>query len=121
MAKTQEQRIEDAARELKRMFPSVGEASAAAKKVLEAADREPPKWPTDESVRRFKAAYRSSTNSDVPMSDEWLRDCLREAMVHDPIHEAAVAVRDGYQEKVDLWPALARLNDTVYEAEWRWR
>lgn len=82
--KSQAQRIRDAAEELRRRgHLSVPEEVARA--VLEAADRESPKWPTDASVEKF--GVTALAGSDV---FEDTRDDLRAAMLADPIIKAAV-------------------------------
>lgn len=98
--KTMAQRIKDGAAAVRALRQDVEWThEMIAKAVLEAADAPPkPEWPTDESVARFKAAYRSSTNRDVPMNDEWVRDCLRESMTVDPIHKAAIGLRDAHPQ-----------------------
>lgn len=81
-------------------------AVTIAKQALEVADKEPPDWPSYEGVRRFRAAFRSSTNTEVMMGDEWLRDCLREVMVNDDIIQAAVELRDASNTKVARHAAM---------------
>lgn len=83
--KTQEQRIKDAAAVLVGLNVSGPSAERWARDVLEAADHEPPKWPTDESVH---CVHR-------PEDEEWeeSRQYLREALLADPIIKAAVALR----------------------------
>lgn len=123
--KSQEQRIEDGKAGLEELIiknSAIEEGPASylddiVKTVLEAADRERPKWPTDTSVMRLRAAYRSSCNQDMGISDVWARDCLREAMLVDPIIQAAKAVvdalnRDGFVETEEM----AALQDAVNEA-----
>lgn len=110
--KSQEQRIKDAAKELRRMFPSVGLGGGLgpAQKILEAADRESPKWPTDESVRDFEAAM------DPAYTHEDIRTALRAALLADPIIKAAVALRDAYRLPECLDPQVGDLVDAVNEA-----
>jgi hypothetical protein len=61
---------------------------AAITDALEAADREPPKWPTDESVFAINKCRRSGAHI------EDVRNATREAMLADPIVKAAIALRD---------------------------
>lgn len=72
-----------------------------AQRALQAANRQRPAWPTRDSIDRFKAAYRSCMNIDWPSGDEWAADCLREAMVDDPIIEAATDLREVYAQGLD--------------------
>lgn len=103
MAKTQQQRIDDAVMALSRHLTtnsfrelqatSAGQNLDVAElmaKVLEAADRERPVWPTDESVR----AYQSTPITGV-FGDAAVKKCLRAAMLEDPIIVAAVSVCRG--------------------------
>jgi hypothetical protein len=115
MPKSQEQRVNALADFLANELNRAG-CHELARRALEAADREP--WPSDESVRKFRAAYRSSTNGGMPLGDEWVRDCLREAFLADPILQAAVALRDmeaSASYRFDS-PRVRALIDAVNEA-----
>lgn len=89
--KSQEQRIRDAANEYRRishLFPhpeSLASPAEIARRMLEAADREPPKWPTDHSLDELWSGEAWSEED---------RDVLRRAMLADPIIQAAIRLRD---------------------------
>ena len=91
--KSQEQRIKDAA---EAMLPALTggyrqraeEATKLAMLALEAADREPPTWPTDECLEIiWRGAWCGGPK------ERRLR--VREALLADPILKAAIAYRDG--------------------------
>lgn len=103
--KSQEQRIEDATRALMaRRALSQTDARYIAGIALEAADREPPKWPTEESVRAM---------ADVP---EYVREDLRAAFLADPIIKAAIRLRDAYQRPACFDDEIGAVYDAVNEA-----
>jgi hypothetical protein len=89
---------------------------AAAKKVLEAADREPKPWPTDESCSAVLEALRKEGYSNYQGSGS--REVARAALLADPIFKAAIAVvalwrdqhhdseRWGYDEPKALYDAV---------------
>jgi hypothetical protein len=84
--KSQEQRIEDAAAAISARITVYGEdALLLARNVLEAADREPPKWPTDESLAALNAATHDGKSSQ--------REIVRAAFLADPIVKAAIELR----------------------------
>lgn len=86
--KTQQQRIADAADVLRRE-QGYRPIDQLAKRMLDAADREPPTptWPTDESVdAALKCPYPNGRSS--------VRNLLHAAMLADPIIQAAIDYRD---------------------------
>jgi hypothetical protein len=91
--KPQEQRIEDAAGviathdgyDMSRDAPGPCHLEIA-RQVLEAADREPPVWPTDESIAALNAASHDGKSSQ--------REIIRAAFLADPIIKAAIAYRN---------------------------
>ena len=90
--KSQERRIEDAAVALVgelRWRGHLDRAREIARAMLEAADRESPKWPTDKSV---KALTSAANTTDGWHSHEGRRAALRAALLADPIVKAAVAL-----------------------------
>lgn len=95
--KSQEDRIRDAAEELDKFLPLDGASKMsrleAAAAMLEAADREKPKWPTDESVERFYRALGWDHQSEYGHIERW-RDGLRAAFLADPIIKTAISLRD---------------------------
>lgn len=110
--KSQEQRIQDAARvvathdgyDMTRDGPADCHLEIA-RAVLEAADREPPSWPTD-------ASYAC-------LADDTSRENLRDAMVRDPIIQRAREARAAWspgRESVEYFRALAALFNAVDEA-----
>jgi hypothetical protein len=89
MSKTNPERVEDAARVIADSLTGGWEqrmtaARAVARRALEAADRPRPVWPTDESVDAYEAAVKCGAN---------VGECLRDAMLTDPIIRAAIALR----------------------------
>jgi hypothetical protein len=95
--KTQEQRITDAAAALaETLNRSVDEQrtyTGLAAKVLEAADRETPAWPTDDSIDAY-TDVRGFSREQNEASRVLYRAGLRAAMLADPIIKAAIAYRD---------------------------
>lgn len=113
--KSQQQRIEDAAAVLRQQINPCNH-EALARKVLEAADRESPKWPTDEVYNR---AHNRLLGSPV---DDDRRERLRRALLADPIIRAAIAYRDENRKRRETnlnlmdWPEGQALADAVNEA-----
>lgn len=70
---------------------------AQARQIVAELDEEV-SWPTQESIASLKAAFRSSTNTEMPMSDLRAASVLREAMLVDPIHRLAVTIARCWQE-----------------------
>lgn len=87
--KSLDQRIEDGAAALRDSNVNLANADlkVLASIVIEAADRERPPWPTEESVTAF--AKNGGWVGPNPMN------ALRAAMLVDPIHRAAVACVKG--------------------------
>lgn len=126
---TDDQRIERAAAELCRIRQNGGwtvlpgrtreEYRQAAREILEAADRESPKWPTDESVHAFGVAENARFLRG-PKGDPDYREPLRQALLADPIIRAAVELRDVRKARPDrAWErseALQGVVDAVNEA-----
>jgi hypothetical protein len=77
---------------------------------LQAADREPPKWPTDESVKTiWHGGWIDGTE------EQRLR--TREALLADPIIKAAIALRDEIVLAVGpVGPETARVVQAVIDA-----
>lgn len=99
--KSQADRIKDVADRLRRGARTDGAESGCvlielhdvnvfAAALLEAADREPPTWPTDESVEAFCRVV--SANGGYAAGAR--RPGLRAALLADPIIKAAIAYRD---------------------------
>ena len=113
--KSQEQRIKDAAEVVANiaMGRLQGGPDALAAAILKAADREPQKWPTDESVRAFDCgAFGIPVDEDF----EAIRHDLRASLLADPIIKAAIAYRDNAPAgSGDTWRGKALL-DAVNEA-----
>jgi hypothetical protein len=111
--KTQEQRLRDATEymtsHLGRPIDPVT-AMAIAGGMLQAADREPPKWPTDESVKTiWHGGWIDGTE------EQRLR--TREALLADPIIKAAIALRDEIVLAVGpVGPETARVVQAVIDA-----
>lgn len=126
MSKSQEQRIEDAAKVLaqalgchwNRLAPSMRTSFLnRAHQVLEAADAEPPKpvWPTDESLEAYGEAIRPRYPVTAEKHREH-REWLRVAMLADPIIQAAIAYRNRVEEIPGRNKQSRRLTDAVNEA-----
>lgn len=99
--KTQEQRIEDAAKKLIVRFPDShcwnSTAYDVAREVLEAADApRKPAWPSKESRRAFyEAAHGMYVSFDNDVMPSRIDDGLRAAFEADPIIQAAVELVNG--------------------------
>ena len=107
--KSQENRIEDAAVALVselRWRGDLDRGREIARAMLEAADRESPKWPTDKSVKAFTSAANTTGGWH---SHEGRRAALRAALLADPIVKAAVALVAYWG---DAQAALLRVADT---------
>lgn len=87
MSKTQEQRIRAAAKGVKALNPAGSDqwCERVARAALEAADREPPKWPTSETMHLLYGAGHW---------DEQRRDMALAGLLADPIIKAAIAMRE---------------------------
>lgn len=121
--KSQDQRIEDAAAVLRMHYarpdklPCICSARSVARAALEAADREPPKWPTDESewpTDESVRAYARVVGNVLPQDEE--REALRAAFLADPILKAAVALAGGYDSLTNVGQRLRALIEAVREA-----
>lgn len=122
MSKTREEKIESMAAELKAggiTFNHMRGSSFAniyevAERLLDAAERETPQWPTDES---FNAAREVLNSFDEPVTPLTLQSTLSAAMSVDPI---VVAARDAISElrscgRIES-ETMATLEDAVSEA-----
>lgn len=91
--KSHEQRIKDAAAEFRLIigeFPTSASNEEIATRLLEAADHEPPQWPTDESLRAYFDVHGwYGEGADM----EYYRRKLRTALLVDPIIKAAIEMR----------------------------
>lgn len=90
MAKSEEERIEDAVKELRNQLGTVHRNIAhedettlklAMKAVLKAVDEERPKWPTDQMLQKIGFVYPTEYN----------RATVRDALKKDPLFSALVA------------------------------
>lgn len=101
-------RIKRAAEVLRHRGVEFSSIYSVAKEMLEAADKEEPNWPTDESMSVLRHVCDINGDAD--------RDRARDAFLVDPIIQAAVELknrrRDGYDEDA----ATQRICDAVDEA-----
>lgn len=91
MSKTREEKIRDLAAELRREFSDYdrdGRSVSIAERLLDAAEREAPKWPTSESIE----AYDDIINDPRVVDHEKKREALGAAMSVDPVIRAAIEV-----------------------------
>lgn len=128
MSKTREEKIRDLAAELRREFPDGREFSdynrkmlgcpddavaggwseSIAEHLLDAVEREEPKWPTKES---FNAALEVFSNFDEPVTPLALQSALAAAMHADPIIQAAVE----WVKRAKAVPFDSRYDAKLYE------
>lgn len=91
--KSRDDKIRDMAKELRRLSTTGAWSATAewatdmAERLLDAAEREEPKWPTKES---FHAALEVFSNFDEPVTPLALQSALAAAMHADPIIQAAI-------------------------------
>lgn len=116
--KSQKDRVADATAEYQRALRENPESTVAelVSAILDAADREPPRWPTDGSVSAFGAVL-AKHKATTALSPHQSREILRAAMLADPIIRAAVALAEDYTPKPDcLRESIAAVVDAVREA-----
>lgn len=121
--KSQEQRIKDGIEAARSAVGchllTTSSVERLVRDVLEAADREmpQPKWPTDESIRRYRrdVGLGSVDPGDEPF--EASRHAVRAAFLADPIIKAAIGYVRAYgSERANLGRPAQALIDAVNEA-----
>lgn len=90
MTKPMEKRVEDALAVFAPSERSNPKMQKLVREMLEAADREPPKWPTDESFRAAQLEANRAFGDGEHDGDGWPRSAIRAAFLTDRIVQAAI-------------------------------
>lgn len=92
------------------------QARTIAIQALEAADREPPTWPHNESVNAYHDAYLTEFDRPPCGVFEQERRVLRDALLADPIIKAALAYVNVDPDEGHLYRYGQAIVDAVREA-----